>query len=339
MKSDRLGGSEVSVSALGFGGSVIGNLYRAVDEDTALGAVDAAWGAGIRYFDTAPHYGLGLAERRLGRALTGRPRDEFAVSTKVGRLLVPDPRGAGMQDDAGFEVPADHRRVWDFSADGVRRSLDDSLRRLGLDRIDLVLIHDPDDHWAQAVSEAYPALHELRAQGVIGAIGVGMNQWQMLERFVAETDVDAVLLAGRYTLLEQSAVDSMLPACLRRNVSVLAAGVFNGGVLATDELGPEAMYDYAPAAPELRARVARMAEVIHRHGASVPQVAIAFAAEHPAVVSVVVGARSAAEVRGNAELFDRPVPAELWGDLIAAGLLRPGLPLPTGYRARSRHRG
>ncbi|MCI2419090.1 aldo/keto reductase [Saccharopolyspora sp. K220] len=328
MKFRRLGGSAVPVSALGFGGAVIGNLYHAVDEDTALAAVAAAWDAGIRYFDTAPHYGLGLAERRLGRALAGRPRDELVVSTKVGRLLVPSPQRAGLRDDAGFDVPADHERVWDFSADGVRRSLQASLQRLGLDRIDVVLLHDPDEHWEQAVGEAYPALHELRSQGVIGAIGVGMNQWQMLERFVTETDVDAVLLAGRYTLLEQSAVDSMLPMCLRRNVSVLAAGVFNGGVLATDEPGPEAMYDYAPAAPELRARVARMVEVIHRHGASLPQVAMAFVAAHPAVTSVVVGARSADEVRSNAELFDRPVPAALWTELVAAGLVRDDLPLP-----------
>jgi D-threo-aldose 1-dehydrogenase len=324
----RLGGSEVSVSALGFGGAVIGNLYRAVDDDTALGAVDAAWDVGIRFFDTAPHYGLGLAEQRLGRALAGRPRDELVVSTKVGRLLVPAPEHAGSRDEAGFDVPADHERVWDFSADGVRRSMEASLYRLGLDRVDVVLLHDPDDHWEQAVGEAYPALHELRSQGVISAIGVGMNQWQLLERFAAETDVDAVMLAGRYTLLEQSAADTMLPTCLRRGVSVLAAGVFNGGVLATDEPGPEAMYDYAPAAPELRARVARMTEVIHRHGASLPQVAMAFVAAHPAVASVVVGARSADEVRANAERFDRPVPAALWAELVEAGLLLPGLPLP-----------
>lgn len=320
----KLGRSDVAVSPLGFGGAVIGNLYRAVDEETALGAVDAAWDAGIRYFDTAPHYGLGLAERRLGTALAGRPRSELVVSTKVGRLLVPSPATAGARDAAGFDVPADHQRVWDFSADGVRRSLEASLRRLGMDRVDLVLIHDPDDHWRQAVDEAYPALHELRAQGVIGAIGAGMNQWPMLERFATETDVDAVMLAGRYTLLEQSAADTMLPACLRRNVSVLAAGVFNGGVLATDELGPEAMFDYSPAAPELRAKVAGIAAVVHRHGASLPQVAMAFAGAHPAVASVVVGARSAAEVRRNAELFGRPVPAEVWADLAEAGLPVPG---------------
>ncbi|GAA4620175.1 aldo/keto reductase [Saccharopolyspora hordei] len=324
----KLGGSDVVVSPLGFGGAVIGNLYREVDEETALGAVDAAWDAGIRYFDTAPHYGLGLAERRLGAALAGRPRDEFVVSTKVGRLLVPSPGTAGAPDAAGFAVPADHQRVWDFSADGVHRSLEASLRRLGLDRVDLVLIHDPDEHWSQALGEAYPALHELRAQGVVGAIGVGMNQWQVLERFAAETDVDAVMLAGRYTLLDQSAAATMLPTCVRRTVSVLAAGVFNGGVLATDELGPEAMFDYAPAAPELRARVARIAEVVHRHGARVPQVAMAFAAAHPAVASVVVGARSAEEVRRNADLVERPVPAAVWEELVATGLLPSDVPLP-----------
>ncbi|MER7013918.1 aldo/keto reductase [Saccharopolyspora sp. NPDC000359] len=319
----KLGASDVVVSPLGFGGAVIGNLYRAVDEDTALGAVDAAWEAGIRYFDTAPHYGLGLAERRLGTGLAGRPRSELVVSTKVGRLLEPRPAGAGTRDAAGFDVPADHERVWDFSADGVRRSLEASLRRLGMDRVDLVLIHDPDDHWRQAVDEAYPALHELRSQGVVGAIGAGMNQWRMLERFATETDVDAVMLAGRYTLLEQSAADTMLPTCLRQNVAVLAAGVFNGGVLATDELDPGAMFDYAPASPQLRAKVARIAEVVHRHGASLPQVAMAFAAAHPAIASVVVGARSEAEVRRNAALFERPVPSAVWEELVAAGLLRP----------------
>ncbi|MDA3625759.1 aldo/keto reductase [Saccharopolyspora sp. WRP15-2] len=324
----KLGGSDVEVSPLGFGGAVIGNLYRAVDEETALGAVDAAWDAGIRYFDTAPHYGLGLAERRLGTALAGQPRSELVVSTKVGRLLVPSPRTANTRDPAGFDVPADRERVWDFSADGVRRSLETSLRRLGLDRVDLVLIHDPDDHWAQAVDEAYPALHELRTQGVVGAIGVGMNQWRMLERFATETDLDAVMLAGRYTLLEQSAAGTMLPTCLRRNVSVLAAGVFNGGVLATDELGPEAMFDYAPASPELRAKVARIADVVHRHGASLPQVAMAFTRAHPAVASVVVGARSAGEVHRNAALFDRPVPSAVWAELVEAGLLPDGMSLP-----------
>ncbi|MFD3683491.1 aldo/keto reductase [Nocardiopsis sp. NPDC058631] len=159
----------------------------------------------MRYFDTAPHYGLGLSERRLGPALAGLPRDGYTVSTKVGRLLEPTPHRSGQRDDQGFDVPATHSRRWDFSADGARRSLEGSLERLGLDRVDLVLIHDPDDHWEQAVGEAYPALHELRAQGVAGAIGACMNQARMLERFATETGVDAVLLAGRYTLLDRSA--------------------------------------------------------------------------------------------------------------------------------------
>ncbi|MEY8039631.1 aldo/keto reductase [Saccharopolyspora cebuensis] len=321
-----MGGSPVEVTALGFGGAVIGNLYSAIDDDTATAAVDAAWRAGIRYFDTAPHYGLGLAERRLGAALAHHPRAEAVVSTKVGRRLVPtDPDG---RDDAGFDVPADHRRVWDFSADGVRRALEDSLRRLGTDRVDLLLLHDPDDHWRQAVEEAYPALHELRAQGVVGAIGVGMNQWPLLRRFATDTEIDAVMLAGRYTLLDQSALDGLLPTCERRGVSVLAAGVFNGGLLASDALPADPRYDYAPAPDDIVARARRLAALAARYGVRLPQLAMAFAAAHPTVASVVVGVRTAAEAATNAALFTSPVPAELWAELRADGLVRPDTPLP-----------
>lgn len=314
-----LGGSGVRVSALGFGGAVIGNLYREVSEATAAETVAAAWDAGIRYFDTAPHYGLGLAERRLGAALAGRARHEFSVSTKVGRILEPVPNPGRAHDAAGgFAVPADFARRWDFSADGVRRSLESSVDRLGLDRVDLVLLHDPDEHWARAVAEAYPALHELRSQGVVGAIGVGMNQWQMLRRFVTDTDVDAVMLAGRYTLLDPSG-EPLLDECARRGVSVLAAGVFNGGVLATDDPAAHAVYDYLPASQQVVGRARRMVEICRRHGVALPQAAIAHAARHPAVASVVLGARSPEEVRRNAELFGAPVPDELWEELAAAG--------------------
>ncbi|MDI2028064.1 aldo/keto reductase [Saccharopolyspora sp. TS4A08] len=307
------------VSPWGFGGAVIGNLYREVDDDTAAATVDAAWNAGVRYFDTAPHYGLGLAERRLGAALAGHPRHEFAVSTKVGRILDPVDNPRGTRDDAaGFAVPADFARRWDFSADGVRRSLESSADRLGLDHVDLVLLHDPDDHWQQAVDEAYPALHDLRAQGVIGAIGVGMNQWPMLHRFATETDVDAVMLAGRFTPLDSSG-EPLLDECARRGVSVLVAGVFNGGLLATDDPAAHAVYDYRPAPPQLVARAQRLAEICHRRGVSLPQAAIAFARRHPAVASVVLGARTPDEVRGHAEAFDAPVPEELWEDLVEAG--------------------
>nr|MDT0663197.1 aldo/keto reductase [Micromonospora sp. DSM 115978] len=322
MGNRRLGRSTVRVTALGFGGAGIGNLYHAVDDATAHDAVDAAWQAGIRLFDTAPHYGLGLSERRLGTALAGRPRHEFTVSTKVGRLLVPTPSAAHRTDEAsGFQVPASHTRRWDFSADGVRRSLDSSLARLRLDRIDVVLIHDPDEHWRPAVEEAYPALHELREQGVVGAIGVGMNQWQMLERFVTETDVDTVLLAGRYTLLDQSAARSLLPRCAERGVSVLAAGVFNSGVLATDE--PGRTYDYKPIPQTLHTRAQRISAVCRSHGVTLPAAAIAFTARHPAVTSLVIGARTADEVTRNTHLARTPVPHALWHDLTTEGLIPP----------------
>ena len=307
----------VQVSRYGFGAAPIGNLFSAVDDDTARAAVDAAYEAGFRLFDTAPHYGLGLSERRLGAALAGRPRDSYTLSTKVGRLLVPSPDGG--RDDQGFDVPADVRRVWDFSRDGVRRSLEESLERLGLDAVDIVLIHDPDDHWEQAVSEAYPALAELRDQGVVKAVGVGMNQAGMLAAFVRETEVDLVMLAGRYTLLDQSGAEELLPLCEERGVSVLAAGAFNSGLLATHD--PAGTFDYAPASESLLAKARRIASVCERHDVTLPQAALAFPLRHPAIASVVVGARSAGEVVANAALVAEPVPEALWADLVAEELI------------------
>jgi D-threo-aldose 1-dehydrogenase len=323
-----LGRSAVTVSALSFGGAPIGNLYQAVDDATAGGAVTAALEAGVRLFDTAPHYGLGLSERRLGQALAGRARADYAVSTKVGRVLVPDPAAASRRDDDGFDVPAASRRVWDFSAAGVRRSLAASRERLGLDRVDLVMLHDPDHHWREAVEQAYPVLHELRAGGAIGAIGAGMNQWEMLADLVRHTEMDVVLIAGRYSLLDQSALDVLLPLCASRDVSVLVGGVFNSGVLATAEPRPGATYDYAPGSSQLIGRARRIAAVCARHGVTLPQAALAFPAGHPAVASVVVGMRSAAEVSENVTLAARPVPAQLWQELVAEGLLRPDAPTP-----------
>jgi D-threo-aldose 1-dehydrogenase len=327
MRTVALGRSGVAVTPLGFGGAPIGNLYQAVDERTAAGAVNAAWRAGVRFFDTAPHYGLGLSERRLGRALAARPRAEFVVSTKVGRLLVPEAGGSG-RDTEGFDVPATHRRQWDFSGEGVRRSLAASLGRLGLDRVDVVLLHDPDEHWPQAVEQAYPALRELRAAGTVGAIGAGMNQWRMLADLVRHADLDVVLLAGRYTLLDQSALDVLLPLCEERGVSVIAAGVFNSGLLATASPGPGATYDYVPGPPELIERARRIAAVCDRHGVTLPQAALAFPAGHPAVASVLIGMRSPAEVAGNLALAARPVPEALWAELVERGLLRPDAPTP-----------
>jgi D-threo-aldose 1-dehydrogenase len=319
-----LGHSSVAVTRLGLGCASIGNLYAAIDDDTAAATVDAAWAAGVRFFDTAPHYGLGLSERRLGEALRGRPRHTFVVSTKVGRLLAPDPGGANRRDPAGFDVPADHRRVWDFSADGVRRSLADSLDRLGLDRVDLVLIHDPEDHVPVALRGAYPALHALRGEGVVGAIGVGSKNARALRTFATECDVDAVLVAGRYTLLDQTALDDLLPTCLDRGVSVINAGVFNSGILAVDAPRAGLPYEYATAPSDVVARARAIAAVCLRHGTPLPAAALWFGAGHPTVAAVLVGAASPEQVRRNARLLAAaPPPARLWDELVAEDLVRP----------------
>jgi D-threo-aldose 1-dehydrogenase len=308
----RLGRSDVYVTELSFGGAAIGNLYARVDDETARAAVDAAWAGGMRAFDTAPHYGLGLSERRLGAALAHRPRAEFVISTKVGRLLQPlaSPHG---RDDEGFAVPAHSRRVFDFSADGVRRSLDASLARLGLDHVDIALIHDPDAHGDQAIREAYPALEKLRGEGCVRAIGVGMNQTAMLTRFVAETDIDVVLVAGRWTLLDQSAADSLLPTALDRGATVIAGGVFNSGLLAAPIAG--ATYDYQAAPGELIARAQELAAICARYGVPLRAAAARFPFRHPAVGSVLIGARSAAEVNDAIRLRRAQIPAELWAEI------------------------
>lgn len=313
--------TSVKLTELGFGASVIGNLYRETPPQDAAAAIRAAWDAGIRYFDTAPHYGLGLSEHRLGEALAGRPREEFALSSKVGRLLVPneEPRGT---DTEGFAVPDTLRRQWDFSRDGVLRSLEDTLARTGLDRLDLVYLHDPDDHWQQASREAVPTLAELRDQGVVGAIGAGMNQSAMLARFLRETDVDVVMLAGRYTLLDQSALDDVLPAAAELGKAVVAVGVFNSGLLSRDRPAPGLKYDYQDASPELVNRARRLAEVCEDHGTTLPAAAIAFPLTHPAVVNVTLGMRSADQVARNVDLYGKPVPEELWAALRAEGLIR-----------------
>ncbi|WP_410659714.1 aldo/keto reductase [Amycolatopsis sp. lyj-112] len=317
-----------SVSPLGLGCAQLGNLYHAIADETAEATVRQAWDEGIRYFDTAPHYGLGLSERRLGAALSAYPRAEYVVSTKVGRVLEPDPGGASRTDDQGFVVPAAYKRRWDFSRDGILRSLEDSLGRLGLDRVDIVYVHDPDRHFEDTVNGAFPALLELREQGVVDAIGAGMNQAPMLTEFVRRFDLDVILLAGRYTLLNQPALDDLLPLCQERGVDVVAGGAFNAGILAT--ASPGTMYDYAEAPAELVERAQRIAEVCGRHGVELPQAALALPAAHPAVVSVVVGAHDPGQVRLNATRFRRPVPPGLWADLIREGLLREDTVLRTG---------
>ncbi|QNS07642.1 aldo/keto reductase [Streptomyces xanthii] len=319
MRTRRLGRTEVEVTELSFGGGPLGGLFAALDDDTAAGALAAAWDGGVRSFDTSPHYGIGQSERRTGAFLRGKERTAFTLSTKVGRLLVP--QEAGGRTDERFVVPATHRRIWDFSRDGVLRSVEDSLARLGLDRVDVLYLHDAEEHFEEALRTGYPALAELRAQGVVGAIGAGMYDPGKLARLVRETDADVVMLSGRYTLLDHSALDELLPACAARGVSVLAASVFNSGLLATDRPTKDARYDYGPATTDLLARTHRIADVCAAHGVTVPQAALAFPLLHPAVAGVVVGMRSADEVRRDLAAYATEIPAGLWPDLRSAGLL------------------
>jgi D-threo-aldose 1-dehydrogenase len=316
MRQVPLGTTGLRVSEMVFGGAPIGGLYAPVSEDQAAAALAAAWTAGIRAFDTAPHYGVGLSERRIGRFLAGRPRTDFVLSTKVGRRLVPatgDVEGAD-----GFYGTPKLGRVRDYSRDGALAALEDSMRRLGTDRIDIALIHDPDDHAEEALDGAYAALDRLRSEGTIRAVGVGMNQAPLLEWFVERADLDCVLVAGRYSLLDTAAADSLFPACQRRGVAVLAAGVLNSGILADPR--PGATYDYAPAPAGLLERAQRIRSACARHGVPIGAAAIRFVLRHPAVTAVVVGARTAAEVTEDVGYLGAAVPGELFGELAAEGL-------------------
>ena len=294
--------------SLGLGCAPLGNLYTALADDDALATVDAAWDAGIRLFDTAPHYGVGLSEERLGLALRDRPRNEFTVSTKVGRLLVDgaDPHSIFV------DVPALHSE-FDFSRDGVLRSLESSLDRLGLDRVDIVHVHDPDEHAPEALTGAFPALWQLRDEKVIGRVSCGMNQSALLTRFVREAELDCVLVAGRYTLVDQSAEEDLLQACIDAKVDVIAAGVFNSGLLADPK--PGAHYDYATAPAPLVERAQAMARTCAEFGVPLTAAAMQFPLRHPAVHTVLVGMRAADEVRANTAAFAVDIPDDLWAAL------------------------
>jgi len=308
------------LTELGFGAAQLGNLFRETTDEEAQRAVNAAWEEGLRYFDTAPHYGLGLSEHRLGRALGETPRDRFALSSKVGRLLVGSPESADRLDDDGFVVPASTRRVWDFSRDGILRSVEQSLARLGTDRLDIAYLHDPDDHWEAASTTGVDALVELREQGVVGAIGAGMNQSAMLAEFVRRTDVDVVMVAGRFTLLDPSALDDLLPVAAERGVGVVAAAVYNSGLLSSETIDPAAHFDYGSAPAEVIERAQRIAEICRDHGVSLPAAAIQYPLRHRAVVSVVTGMRTEDHVRSTVDRYRADIPEALWEELDAAGL-------------------
>ena len=315
-----------ALGRLGFGAAGIGNLYRAMSDDVAAATIAAGWDAGIRYFDTAPHYGLGLSERRLGAFLTTQPRDEFVISTKVGRILETVANPAGAKDTEGFDVSADTVRRWDPSEAGIRRSIEDSLERTGLDRIDIVYLHDPDVYDLDAgIRQALPALEKLRAEGLVKAIGVGANSADALRDCVLGADLDVIMLAGRYSLLEQPAAADLLPLCLERDVLVANCGVYNSGLLARPVVPDNAHYNYAPAPAGILARAKALAACCTEFGVELPAAALQFALSHPAVGTVVVGASNAEQITQTAARMAAGIPAGLWGEMVNRGLLNESL--------------
>ncbi|MPZ95046.1 MAG: aldo/keto reductase [Propionibacteriales bacterium] len=315
--------SELTLGRMGYGAANVGNLYRALTDDEAWRTLEAAWDSGVRYFDTAPHYGLGLSERRLGAFLATKPRDEFVLSTKVGRLLRPNPAGAGRQDDANnFAVPADLERVWDFTADGVRSSLDESLVRLGLDSVDVLYLHDPERHDLQrGIGEGLPALAAVRDEGLVSVIGVGSMDTEALLAAARSGVVDLLMVAGRLTLVDQSVADRVLPACRAHQVGIVAAAVFNSGLLATDTPSAGSRYDYRQVPGELLARTRRIAEICAQYDVPLPVAALQYPLQQPQVRSVVVGGARPEQVRQNAARLAADVPAELWKRLDDEGLV------------------
>lgn len=334
---DRIGNGGLTFTELGFGTAPLGNLYRAISDDDAHAILSLAWDSGVRYFDTAPLYGLGLSETRLNRFLRGKPRDEYVLSTKVGRLL--SPATAQTRDGIGkwFDVP-NRKEVYDYTYDGVMRSLEFSLERLGVDRVDILYAHDLDvfNHKTQnaldeklneLIAGGYKAMLSLRDQGVIRAFGAGVNEWQSCQWMAERGDFDLFLLAGRYTLLEQEALDSFLPLCTERGIGIVIGGPYNSGILAT---GPRegAYYNYDPAPPEILDRVARIQAVCERHGVRMLDAAFQFPLHHPAVVSVIPGGQGVDEMRSNLAASEAPIPTSLWADLKGEGLLRQDAPTP-----------
>jgi len=333
---DRHGNGGLTFTELGFGTAPIGNLYRAISDEDAAAILELSWASGIRYYDTAPLYGLGLSETRLNALLRGKNRDDYVLSTKVGRLFAvtaPDERdGFGKW----FEVPS-RREVYDYTYDGVLRSIEFSLERLGVDRIDILYGHDLDlfNHGEQEVLEqkksefmdgGHRALVELREQGVIGAFGAGVNEWQPAQWLVENGDPDIILLAGRYTLLEQEALNTFLPLCVDRGVGIVIGGPYNSGILATGSR-EGAFYNYDPAPAEIMERVRRIEAVCNRHGVRMLDAAFQFPLRHPAVVSVVPGSQTVAEMTSNLKAATTDIPADLWDELKAEGLLSKAAPV------------
>ena len=322
-----LGSSGLEVTRLGLGCAALGGLYGDIPDEQAIAVVDRARALKLNLFDTAPLYGSGKSERRLGKALQGVDRDTYILATKVGRILVPT--DGEDQGQSIFDNPPPLKPVFDFSRDGVMRSVEDSLERLGLDRIDILHIHDPDKHWQEAIEGAYPALAALRGQGVIGAVSAGMNQWEMLARFAREGDFDCFLLAGRYSLLDQSALDELLPLCLEKNIGIMAGGTYNSGILAKGAK-PGATFNYSEAPPEIIAQAQGLEEAAAAHQVNIKAAASQFVFAHPAITTIIPGTRRPERVQENFDLLTEKIPTAFWDDLKDRQLIHPAAPVPAG---------
>lgn len=338
MKSRRLGTTRLTLTELGFGAAPIGNSRMSVDDATASSALSAAWDAGMRYVDTAPFYGFGLSERRVGDGLRLHERNDFVLSSKVGRLLKPVPGHRGDAPRFGFRSSMPFEPLFDYSYDGVMRSFEDSLQRLGLARIDILLAHDIGEvthgaanreHFETLMSGGYRALDELRATGAIAAIGLGVNEWEICEAAMQRGRFDCFLLAGRYTLLEQCALESFLPKCAAHGASVIIGGPHNSGILAAGTRGGGTLYyNYAPAPPAIIERVQRIEAICDAHGVAMGAAALQFPLAHPTICSVIPGMESAQRVAQTMALFNTRIPEAFWRDMKAAGLIRTDAPTP-----------
>ena len=301
--------SGLRIPEFGIGTSAFGGLFASVSESSVADVISTSMQMELNYFDTAPHYGMGSAEVRLGRHINHLPRSSFIVSTKVGRLIVPSEK----TEDPGWENSTTAvERIFDFSASGIERSLHESLERLQMESVEMVFIHDPDGAADQAIKEAYPVLEKLRSQGVVKAIGVGITSNVIPTRFINETDIDIVLIALRYTLLDQSAATDLLPAALKKGVSVIAGGVFNSGILTSPKAG--ATFNYEPASPEVLARAQKIEKFFRDRGVSLTQAALQYPMQHPAISAILVGCRSAAEVTSNIALYTNKIDSQIWSE-------------------------
>ncbi len=314
---------ELAFGPLSYGAANVGNLYRALTDEQAMEVLETAWSVGIRYFDTAPHYGLGLSERRLGAFLATKTRDQFTISTKVGRLLRPNPSGAGHLDDENdFAVPADLKRVWDFSAGGIRRSLDESLERLGLDSVDILYLHDPErDDLLADLATGVPGLVKLRDEGLVSAIGLGSMSVEALLAGARTDGVDLLMIAGRFTLAEQSAFAEVIPECRERGIGVVTAAVFNSGLLASSSPGAASRYDYGTVPADVLARVSRIAALCADFEVELAAAALQYTLREPSVRTVVVGSGRPEQVTQNADRMSAPIPEEFWAALVAERLI------------------